>query len=73
MHSELYEYCIRNVKITERPDDSVIIEKVYDHARIDAFDASVNAAVRMLKNKQSLEEFDEWLDQYDKNNQKKGY
>lgn len=67
-HSEPYEYCIGNVKFIERPDDSVIIDKIYDNARIDLFDASVNACVEMIKNKKSLDNFDEWLNYYEKNN-----
>ena len=69
-HSEAYAYCIRNVKFIERPDNTVIIEKLDEHSRIDLFDASVNACVQMLKNKQSMEKLDEWLSHYDQNKQK---
>lgn len=70
LHSEAYLYCIRNVKFIERPDDSVIIDKVHEKSRIDLFDASVNACVEMVKNKKNLEQFDDWLNHYDKNNKK---
>ncbi len=70
LHSEAYLYCIRNVKFIERPDDSVIIDKVHEKSRIDLFDASVNACVEMVKNKKNLEQFDNWLNHYDQNNKK---
>ena len=69
-HSGAYFYCIRNVKFIERPDDSVIIDKVHEKSRIDLFDASVNACVEMVKNRKNLEQFDNWLNHYDKNNKK---
>ena len=66
-HSEAFEYCIRNVKLIERPDNSVIVDKTRDRSRIDLFDAAVDASIKMLEEQQNLDEFDEWLDHYDKN------
>ena len=64
-HSDAFLYCISNVKAVERPDDSVTIDKVRDKARIDLFDAAVNACIKMVENRKNTELLDEWLKTYD--------
>lgn len=47
-HSVAYEYCVSNVSGMEKTDDAVQYQKSGEHARIDLFDASVFACIRMM-------------------------
>lgn len=61
LHSEAFEYCVQNVRAIEQTDDAVKYEKVEPTQRIDIFDASVFAAMQMLKSMQKSELAKKWL------------
>lgn len=48
MHADPYAYSVENVHAVEKTDDMVQYEKIDDTSRIDVFDASVFACIRMI-------------------------
>lgn len=61
LHSGAYEYCVGNVKASEGVDDAVMYEKIMDHTKIDLFDASVFATIRMLKDTERSKKARDWF------------
>lgn len=61
LHSSAYEYCLMNVKAWESTDDAITYEKIDEHHRIDLFDASVFACMRMMKNQEKRKKARAWF------------
>ena len=60
LHSEAYEYCVANVKAIEKADDLIQYDKTQPEHRIDLFDASVFACIRMLEETQKKKNQGTW-------------
>ena len=60
MHSEAYEYCVQNVRAVEKTDDAVQYEKIMPKHRIDLFDASVFACIRMMTDAEKQKKAAAW-------------
>ena len=60
LHSEAYEYCVQNVRAIEKTDDAVQYEKIQPEHRIDLFDASVFACLRMIQAQEKSKKAAAW-------------
>lgn len=61
LHAEPYEYCVSNVRAQEKVDDAVQYDKLSPTSRIDVFDASVFATIRLLIDADKMAAADRWF------------
>ena len=61
LHSSAYEYCIDNVHGVEKTDDMIQYEKILPNLRIDLFDASVFAEVRLINDISNKKVWEDWM------------
>ena len=61
LHAEPYEYCVGNVRGAEKADDAVQYDKISPTSRIDVFDASVFAVIRLLQDGDKAAAAKRWL------------
>lgn len=61
MHSQAYEYCVENVHGVEKTDDMIQYEKILPNLRIDLFDASVFAEVRLINDLAGEQLWKDWM------------
>ncbi|MDD4312263.1 MAG: terminase large subunit [Eubacteriales bacterium] len=61
-HSAPFEYCVQNVHAIEKTDDMIQYDKIEPEQRIDVFDASVFACVRMLESLERSRQATKWLE-----------
>jgi len=59
--NQAFEYCVQNVRAIEQTDDAIKYEKVEEKSRIDVFDATVFACMRMLNDMQKTNTARSWL------------
>ena len=60
-HSTAYEYCVENVRAQAGTDDAIMFEKISPQHRIDLFDASVFACIRMIKSQEKRKRLNNWF------------
>jgi phage terminase large subunit-like protein len=58
--SDAYEYCVQNVFAMEKTDDMIQYEKIEPTQRIDIFDASVFACVRLIEDADNMDIVEGW-------------
>lgn len=61
-HAAPFEYCVQNVHAIEKTDDMIQYDKIEPEQRIDVFDASVFACVRMLESLERSRKAQKWLE-----------
>lgn len=61
--SDAYEYCVQNVFAMEKTDDMIQYDKIDPNHRIDVFDASVFAAVRLIEDADNMDIAEGWKKQ----------